>query len=287
VVLDIAQMYKAGDMQIRPSSALPWLVVAASLVALVPSAHAQPAPARGAKPAPAAKPAAAPKPAPAPAPPPPPPPAAPAPAPETPPAEDPNKKDRAVYLSADIGYIRPDVGAFSDNLAFDKTAANGFLGGIGVGYRHSALRIGARFRSATTTEFSLWSLMGEVGVGLPFKPLTPIIMVHAGYMFDTGIERAVVASSLPEGNVLLPPIDLDGLVLGIEANAAYQVTQFFRLGPFIGMDMTFLSRSRPEVPSSLFPVPESTRNNALFGDSGSGIGYVLNLGLRVTADVGF
>ena len=272
-------------MQIRPSSALPWIVVVGTFLALAPPANAQstpPTPAKGGKGttaptqhAPAAAPAA---------------PATTAPASEAPPApaEDAEKEDpRAVYLSADLGFTRPDLGGISDNLAFDKTKANGLLAGLGIGYRHKALRIGARFRDASTTEFSLWSLMGEVGFGLPFRPLTPIIFVHAGYMFDAGIERAVVASSLPRGNVLTPNIDLDGLVLGVEANVAYSITKFFRVGPFLGLDLTFLHRAQPAAPQSLFPLTEETRTSALFGDSGSGVGYIINLGIRVTGDVAF
>lgn len=258
-------------MQIRPSSALPWLVAIATFVALEPSAFAQKGRGGGRAPDPTPS-------------------TTTAPAEPTPPAESADKgveDPRAVYLSADFGFARPDLGAFKDNLAFDKTAANGTLAGIGIGYRHKALRIGARFRDTTTTEFSLWSLMGEVGIGLPFRPLTPIIMLHAGYMFDAGVERAVIQSSLPNGNVLTPNIDLDGLVLGIEANAAYSVTKFFRVGPFAGFDMTFLHRAQPRPPQSLFPLTDETRNNALFGDSGSGIGYIINLGIRVTGDVAF
>ena len=247
-------------MQIRFSSALPWLVAVATFIVLEPSASAQKDPASA---APAA--------------------ATPAPAEAAESVEDP----RAIYLSADFGFARPDLGAFSDNLAFDKTAANGTLAGIGIGYRHKALRIGARFRDTTTTEFSLWSLMGEIGYGLPFRPLTPIIMLHAGYMFDSGVERAVVASSLPKGNVLTPNIELDGLVLGIEANAAYSVTKFFRVGPFAGFDMTFLHRAQPRLPQSLFPITDETRTSALFGDSGSGVGYIINFGIRVTGDIAF
>jgi hypothetical protein len=253
-------MYKAQDMQIRPSSALPWLVAAAAFLALETSAHAE-----AASPAPAT-------------------------ATATPAATETDKdKDdpRAIYLSADFGFARPDLGAFSDNLAFDKTAANGILAGIGIGYRYKALRIGGRFRDTSTTEFSLWSLMGEVGYGLPFRPLTPIIMVHAGYMFDAGVERSVIGSSLPRGNILTPNIELDGLVLGIEANAAYSITKFFRVGPFLGLDMTFLHRSQPPPPQSIVPLTDDVRKNALFGDSGSGVGYVLNLGLRVTGDIAF
>src|SRR4051812_22700150 len=100
-------MYKAPHMQTRPSSALPWLIAAATLFAVEASAHAQPKQ-PAATPAPAA-------------------PAAPAPATEPPPpepakAENDKEDPRAVYISADFGFARPDLGAFSDNLAFDKTA---------------------------------------------------------------------------------------------------------------------------------------------------------------------
>jgi hypothetical protein len=194
---------------------------------------------------------------------------------------------RAVYLSVDVGFTRPDIGAIKDNLGFDKTAANGVLAGIGVGYRFKELRLGARFRDATTTEFSLWSVMGEVGVGLPLRPVSPIFMAHAGYMFDTGVQRAVIASKLPQGNVLTPFVDMSGLVVGGELMASYWVTKFLRVAPFLGFDLTFLHRAQVGTPQSLFPVPAATRNNALFGDSGSGVGYTLNLGLRGTADIGF
>jgi hypothetical protein len=211
-----------------------------------------------------------------------------APATEPPAAAKPDEEARrAVYLSVDIGFTRPDIGAIKDNLGFDKTAANGVLAGIGVGYRFKELRLGARFRDATTTEFSLWSVMGEVGVGLPLRPVSPIFMAHAGYMFDTGVQRAVIASKLPQGNVLTPFVDMSGLVVGGELMASYWVTKFLRVAPFLGFDVTFLHRAQVGTPQSLFPVPAETRNNALFGDSGSGIGYTLNLGLRGTADIGF
>jgi hypothetical protein len=194
---------------------------------------------------------------------------------------------RAVTLSVDIGFTRPDIGAIKDNLGFDKKAANGVLAGIGVGYRYRELRLGARFRDASTTEFTLWSVMGEVGVGLPLRPVSPIFMAHAGYMFDTGVQRAVIASKLPQGNVLTPFVDLSGLVVGGELLASYWVTKFLRVAPFLGFDLTFLHRAQVATPQSLFPVPAATRNNALFGDSGSGVGYTLNIGLRGTADIGF
>lgn len=262
-------------MSLRLSSALSGLVVAATFLALEPAAYAQPTPAGGNK-------AATPAPAPA------------ATAPVTAPAEpapavdDADKEDkRAIYLSGEIGFTRADLGGVTDNLAFDKTAANGLVAGLGIGYRFRALRVGARFRDASTTEFSLWSLMGEVGFGLPFRPVTPVIFLRAGYIFDAGVERPVIASSLPTGNVLTPNIELDGLVLGAEAYVAYSVTKFFKVGPFLGVDLTFLHRSQPRAPQSLFPLSAETRNNALFGDSGSGVGYMLNLGVRITGDVGF
>jgi len=212
----------------------------------------------------------------------------PAAAPPAAPADDADKEDpRAIYLSGELGFTRADIGGFTDSFAFDKTGANGLVAGLGIGYRYKGLRIGGRFRDASTTEYSLWSLMGEVGFGLPFKPLTPIIFIHAGYIFDEGVERSVVASSLPRANVLTPNIELDGLVVGAEVYAAYSVTKFFKVGPFIGLDLTFLHRAQPSPPQSLQPIDDNTGSNALFGDSGNGVGYMLNLGVRVTGDIAF
>ena len=260
-------------MSLRLTSAL---FVAATFIALEPTAHAQSGGARGpgaTGAAPASTAATAPASAPAAA------------APAEPDADHPAK--RAIYLFGEIGFTRQDLGGISDNLGFDKTKANGIVAGLGMGYRFKALHIGARFRDSSTTEFSLWSVMGEVGYALPFRPLTPVIFIHAGYMFDAKIERAVIASSLPPGNVLTPTVHLDGLVLGAEAYFAYSVSNFFKVGPFLGLDLTFLHRAQVGLPQSVFTLPAETRNNALFSDSGSGVGYAFNLGLRVTGDIGF
>ncbi|MDB4934747.1 MAG: hypothetical protein JWP87_1719 [Labilithrix sp.] len=199
-----------------------------------------------------------------------------------------DKEDtRAIYISVDLAFTRADIGGISDNTGFDKTGANGLAAGLGIGYRHGDLRFGARFRDASTTEYSLWSLMGEIGYGLPFRPVSPVLFAHLGYMFDNGIERGAIAGSLPRGNVLTPNVDLDGLVVGGEIVASLWLTKFLRVGPFVGVDFTFLHRSQPALPQSIVPVGPETRNNALFGDSGSGVGYVLTLGVRGTGDIGF
>lgn len=202
-------------------------------------------------------------------------------------AKEEEEKVRAVYISLDFGFARADVGGLSDATGFDKTAANGLLAGAGVGYRYKGFRIGGRFRDTSTTEFSLWSLMGEVGYGLPFRPISPAFYVHAGYMFDVGVERSVVAGSLPRGNVLTPDVDLNGVVVGGELVASYWFTSFLRLGPFIGFDATVLSRSQANLPQSLFPITDETRNKPLFSESGSGLGYMLNIGIRGTGDIAF
>ncbi len=272
VVLEGDRSYKALDMNRTLSSRLAPLFAGLSVFALSSPALAQ-KPAAPTTPAPAATLA--------------PDPAAPA-APAAAPVDDATKEDpRAVYLSAELGFTRADIGGFTDSFAFDKTGANGLLAGLGIGYRYKGLRIGGRFRDASTTEYSLWSLMGEVGFGLPFKPLTPIIFIHAGYIFDEGVERSLVASSLPKANVLTPNIELNGLVLGAEVYAAYSVTKFFKIGPFIGLDLTFLHRAQPSPPQSLQPIIDDTGSNALFGGSGNGIGYMLNLGVRITGDLAF
>jgi hypothetical protein len=200
---------------------------------------------------------------------------------------DTKEDKRAIYISVDLGFTRPDIGGLSDNTGLDNTAANGFMAGLGIGYRHRDLRIGARFRDASTTEFSLWSLMGEIGYGLPFRPVSPVLFAHAGYVFDSGVERGAFASSLPRGNVLTPNVDLDGLVVGGEIVASLWLTKFLRVGPFLGIDFTWLHRSKVALPQSIVPIGEETRNNALFGDSGSGVGYIFTIGVRGTGDIAF
>jgi hypothetical protein len=194
---------------------------------------------------------------------------------------------RAIYVSVDFGFARADVGGLSDNTGFDKTGANGIMGGLGIGYRLNNLRIGGRFRDASTTEFELWSLVGEIGYGLPLRPITPVIFVHGGYMFDSGIQRSVVAKSVPAGNVLTPNLGLDGAVLGAELLGNIHLSQFLRLGPFIGFDLTWLHRKQVGLPQSIVPLTDDTKNNPLYTDSGSGVGYVFTLGIRGTGDIAF
>lgn len=204
-----------------------------------------------------------------------------------PPAEQEEKEAKsAVYLSGDLGFTRADFGAFSDSTGLDRTGANGVLYSLGAGYRTHELRFGARFRSYDTTEFSLLSIMAEAGYGLPIRPLSPIFMVHAGYMFDSGVERGAMSSSLPPGTVLEPNVQLRGLVLGVEANASYWVTKFLRVGPFLGFDLLMLDRAQADLPRSIFTIPPETREKALFKDSGFGMGYAMSLGIRVTTDIG-
>jgi hypothetical protein len=194
---------------------------------------------------------------------------------------------RAVYISADFGFNRADIGALSDNTHFDRTAANGILAGLGIGYRHNNLRIGGRFRDASTTQYNLWSLMGEVGYGFPLYPITPVVFVHAGYMFDNGIQRSEVASALPVGNVLTPNLGLDGAVVGAEVLGNIHLSEFLRVGPFIGFDLTWLHRKQVGLPQSIVPLTDETKNNPLYTDSGSGVGYVFSLGIRGTGDIAF
>jgi hypothetical protein len=206
------------------------------------------------------------------------------------PATEPGREadgNRAIYISADIGFVRADMSGISNNTGLDKTAANGVVAGIGLGYRFKELRLGARFHDANTTEFSLWSLVGEIGYGLPFRPVSPVLVAHAGYMFSNGVERGAIGSALPPGNVLTPQVQLDGLVVGGELLASVWITKFLRLGPFVGIDFSWLHRAQVALPQSIVPLTADTRNNALYTDSGSGVGYLLSIGLRGTGDIAF
>lgn len=203
--------------------------------------------------------------------------------------EEPEKKEthHAVYVSGDFGFTRADMAAFSDSTGFDKSGANGFVYGFGLGYRQDHLRIGARFHVNDTTEFDLWSVMAEVGYGLGLRPISPVFSLHAGYIWDTRIDRPVIAKSLPNGNTLTPAVDVRGLRVGAEVVGNVWVSETIRVGPFVGFDLLFLHRDQLGLPQSIYPIDDTTRNNALFSGSGSGTGYIFNAGIRGTFDIGF
>jgi hypothetical protein len=193
---------------------------------------------------------------------------------------------KAVYFSGDIAFTRSDLGVVND-LGFDRTVANGFLYGLSTGLRLSDLRVGVRWRVYDTTEFILWNFSLSAGYGLPIRPVSPIFSAHVGYVFDQMLEPALFRSSLPDGTLLPPNVDVKGLLAGIDVNASYWVTKFLRLGAFIGADVMFLSRARAAIPRTLSGGAPEVAGNALYADSGSGLGLNFNLGLRGAFDIGF
>jgi hypothetical protein len=216
--------------------------------------------------------------------------------PETKPAEgseskelDPEKEEppKAVYISADIGITRADLAAILDDTSFDRTGAFGLLYGLGAGVRLKETRIGLRWRIYDTTEFTLWTIGASFGVGLPLRPLSPVVSVHAGYVFDQRIQAGVMRRSLPEGVVLAPDVDVKGLLAGLDVTASYWFTNFIRLGPFIGADLMLLHRSQATYPRSIFGTDAEIEAKPLYNESGSGLGLNVNIGLRGAFDIGF
>lgn len=212
-------------------------------------------------------------------PPPPSPPAAP-PSPET-------ESKKAIYVSGEIGFTRSMLGVAESDLGFDDTGANGVLYGLGAGVRLRGLRLGARWRVYDTTEFTLWTFAASVGYGLPWRPLSPIVSVHLGYVFDQSIQEGAFRSALPVGNVLPPNVDVRGALLGLDLNASYWATKFLRIGAFAGVDAMYLHRQKAPSPQSLFgPTPELA-GHPLYAGSGDSLGVNVNVGIRGAFDIGF
>lgn len=210
---------------------------------------------------------------------------------ETPPEKPKEEKevDRAIYISADVGFTRMDLGGLSNNLAFDKTAANGVTWSVGAGLRLKDLKLGVRWRVNDTTEFDFWTFMLEAGYSLPLRPVSPGFTAHLGYIYDQSLQRALFRSSVPGERltVLDPNVDVHGVNVGVEAQAMYWVSRYVRAGAFLGFDLNFLSRPEAGLPGSTFPIPDEIRNKPLYTESGSSVGYTFNVGLRGAFDVGF
>lgn len=204
-------------------------------------------------------------------------------------ADDGKRKPHAVTLNLELGLTRSDLGAFSDSLGFDKTGANGLQYGVGAGVRLGDIRLGARFRSYSTTEFTLWSVMAEVGYGIKLEPIEPIISLHLGYAWNQEIERAVISGSLPPGNLIEPEVDLHSFLAGVEVNGLYSINQTVKVGPYLGFDLLVIKRDQANLPQSVFPGQSIAAYEVkpLYTDSGSGLGYNLSLGIRGVLDIGF
>lgn len=202
-------------------------------------------------------------------------------------AKEEKESGRAVYVSGNVAFARVDLGGISDNTGFDRTGANGLLYGFSGGLRFRDFRFGARWRVHSTTEFDMWSVAGELGYGLALRPLSPVFTASVGYVWDQKISRGVFSSSLPNGTVLAPDVDVNGLTVGLDVCAYYWLSSFLRIGPFLGSDFMFLSRNQAPLPSSIFPISDEFKNKPLYTDSGSSIAYTLNIGIRGAFDIGF
>ena len=210
-------------------------------------------------------------------------------APEEPAPKEEKESPRAIYVSADIGFTRPDIGGISNSLSFDRTAANGVTGSLGAGLRLKDLKIGARWRVFDTTEFDFWAFMLEAGYSLPMRPVSPGIVAHVGYMYDQKLNRSLFRSSLPgeRQTVLDPDVDVHGAIVGAELQAMYWLSRYVRAGAFLGFDFLFLTRPEAGLPGSTFPIPDDIRAKPLYTESGSSVGYLFNVGIRGAFDVGF
>lgn len=206
--------------------------------------------------------------------------------PVAPVAEEETEAKKAIYIAGDFAFSYGDLGALSDKLSFDKTSASGVLYGLSGGLRLKDFRIGARWRVQDTSEFTLWSFALQAGYALPIRPITPIFSAHVGYVFDQQMERALIRSSLPEGTIMAPDVDVKGLLAGVDVNASYWVTRFLRLGVFVGADLTFLNREKVAAPRTIFGASAADADHPLFAGSGSGTGLSLNAGIRGAFDIG-
>jgi hypothetical protein len=210
--------------------------------------------------------------------------------PEAAPADEaPKEAKRAVYLLLDGGLLHADLGGLSNSLSIDKTASNGESYSLGGGVRFDQLRVGAKFHGFSTTEYQFWSVMAQVGYGLKMRPFEPVFLAHVGYVWSVELERAAIATSLPPGNFLAPEVDTNGAIVGIEALGAYWINEIVRLGPFIGADLLFLNRKQAALPTSVLPgqLPDDIKAKPLYNESGSGVGYVITLGIRGALDLAF
>jgi hypothetical protein len=101
-----------------------------------------------------------------------------------------------------------------------------------------------------------------------------------------GFDRAVIQSALPPLNTLTPDVSVKGALVGLDAAALYWVGKNFGIGPFLGADLAYYSREQVSLPQTLLTLPADIKTNPLYTDSGSGLGYAVNIGIRGALDLG-
>jgi hypothetical protein len=169
-----------------------------------------------------------------------------------------------LWFAGEVGGGHFGLGTFDGGNLVDRSAVEmkqtGLVAGAGLGLRLVYLTLGARFRYAPFSKWTLWTLGAEGGIHVPMGSLEPYFTLGLGY-----------ASITPDGG----GFDVMGFDSRLGAGIDYYLTNMFSVGANLTGDMLFLSRSKVAGAPTSGP-------GAVYAEDGSSIGG----GVALTAVMG-
>lgn len=173
-----------------------------------------------------------------------------------------------LWLSGDVGVLVLDLTPFSRGAIFPGASESevGVTYGGAVGVRLLYFTLGVRARGASLNAFSVWSVLGELGIRFPIGRFEPFARAGFGYLGTGTIDAEGAQASA------------GGFATRLSAGADYYFSDAFSLGIELSLDAASLSRSAldPSDLASGAASPYASSNSAL----ALGFSPVLNVGFH-------
>jgi len=152
-----------------------------------------------------------------------------------------------------------------------KTSQTGLLYGAGLGVRLVFITLGARFRLGNFSEWSLWTLNGELGIHIPLGSVEPYFTFGGGYASMGAFNNKNLGGSLKSEDVDVKGYDIRG-GFGVDV----YVSNTFSIGANLTGELLALTRpgviprsSSPHRNAARTPPTRLTRRTARAGAAAS------------------
>jgi hypothetical protein len=168
-----------------------------------------------------------------------------------------------LWIAPDVGFEFASLDALSNSDLVDDQVGSGSglaFGGT-AGVRWLFYTLGARFRYAPSSEFTLWSLGGDAGLRIPLGSFEPYVLLGGSYVslggfaVDDALSMAGATSD----------VAASGFSIRLGGGFDYYLTPVFSAGISVDGESLFLSRDA---------VTGGT--NTIYDSSGSAVGLAVS-----------
>jgi hypothetical protein len=179
-------------------------------------------------------------------------------------AEDTGRGLEFVWLGGEVGYEFVDLQALGGEDLLDGDLVTDSQGGLvyggALGVRLFVVTLGARFRYAPLSKWTLWTLNAEASLRVPLGNLELFGALSGGYAALGGAEASVATSLDTEA------LAASGFNLRLLGGLDYYISNTLSLGATLAGETLFLRRNAVKVPDM------PTDAEAVYAEEGSGTG---------------